>query len=187
MSDAVAPMYGEVMTFRDTLDAETDRGCALMAAAYLDDQVERLLRHSLLSDGKSLDDLFGRSGPLSSFSSRIDLCFAMGLLPKLACRDLRLIRRIRNQFAHLATPLSFDDPAILDRCRELHHVTRPDALTGRQHFTNGALGVCGVIHAHLGQASTPRVPTDILVDPADRRLAAAQVLDDLRAAEPLDD
>jgi hypothetical protein len=40
----------EVAKCRDTLNPETDRGCALMAAAYLDSQLELLLRKSFIPD-----------------------------------------------------------------------------------------------------------------------------------------
>jgi DNA-binding MltR family transcriptional regulator len=39
-------------------------------------------------------------GPLSSFSQRIAIAYAFGLIPKQRYRDFELIRKIRNHFAH---------------------------------------------------------------------------------------
>ena len=102
----------EVFEFRATLTEETDRGCALMAAAYLDDQLECLLRRTLVDDNTAIDDLLRSAGALGSFSARIELCYALGLLPGQARRDLHLIRKIRNDFGHVAKPLAFEEPGI---------------------------------------------------------------------------
>jgi hypothetical protein len=38
-----SPKIDEVLEFRSSLTGETDRGCALTAAAYLGDELEKLL------------------------------------------------------------------------------------------------------------------------------------------------
>ncbi len=38
-----SPKIDEVLEFRSSLTGETDRGCALTAAAYLSDELEKLL------------------------------------------------------------------------------------------------------------------------------------------------
>ena len=57
-----------LMECRNQLDSETDRGCSLMAASYLDYELERLLREKLVGGKKHLDLLFDYSGPLGTFS-----------------------------------------------------------------------------------------------------------------------
>src|SRR5215471_683584 len=102
----------DVLRFRETLDAETDRGCALMAAAYLASLLEKLIRASLIGDIKKADELLGVSKPLGSFSSRIDLAHLLGHIGKSEHRDLQLIRKIRNDFGHTSNPLDFSHPPI---------------------------------------------------------------------------
>ena len=70
MTQKLSQKFPEVWTFRGTLEAETDRGCALMAAAYLDSQLEELIRASLIADTRATDELLGVSKPLGTFSSR---------------------------------------------------------------------------------------------------------------------
>jgi hypothetical protein len=53
----------EVMDFRSTLSEETDRGCALMAASFLDEQLRELLEICLVDDPGKGEIL----GPASSF------------------------------------------------------------------------------------------------------------------------
>ena len=152
--------FDEVMEFRAGLRGETDRGCALMAAAFLDDQLGRLLRSVLVDDAKAVDELVGPSGALGAFSSRIEACYALGLLPPLARRDLHLIRKVRNEFAHTLSPRTFEEPSIASRCSELHYafVVVTDRVRGR--FTNAALGVCAVIHSKLTRAEHPEAAYD---------------------------
>lgn len=117
-----------VMTFRKTLWNETDRGCALMAAAYLDEELKSLLQAKLVDDRKSVTKVFAFNGPLGSFSARIDMVFLLGLLPKSAKSDLHRLRSIRNQFAHEVEPITFEHENIAPICRALlFGVARPES------------------------------------------------------------
>ncbi len=151
-----------VFAFRDSLNIETDRGCALMAAAFLSEQLFILLVSSLVRDDDVSQKLL--SSRIESFCDRIDLAFALGLLPPLARRDLHLIRRIRNEFAHDASPLSFASSQIADRCRELYYTVKAGEATPRQHFTSAAMSVCGVIHGHTALNTHPSIPHDTVVN-----------------------
>src|SRR5262245_33803219 len=115
MPDTDFPFLEEVSEFRSSLTPETDRGCALMAAAYLSNQLVRLLRATLVEDEDVIDELFRHLGPLGSFSGCIEMCYALGLLPSEVRRDLHLIRKIRNDFGHVARTLTFEDPGIANR------------------------------------------------------------------------
>ena len=104
--------YDQIVAFRRTLTPESDRGCALIAAAYVDAQLETLLRSYFVDDSKCVDELLANSKPLGTFSARIDLTYALGLLPADIYRDLHLIRKIRNDFGHNPAPITFEEPAI---------------------------------------------------------------------------
>lgn len=137
---------GQVTRFRRTLDAETDRGCALMAGAYLDEQLKKLIAKNLVSNKKVQEKVFDVNGPLGTFSSRIDFAFLLGLIGSRARGDLHLIRRIRNDFGHTSRPMSFQEPSIADRCKELYHDASSSAIPPRKKFIRVVLGVLGVIH-----------------------------------------
>ena len=101
-----------VHEFRKTLSLETDRGCVMMAAAYIDDQLGELLKAYLIDDKKVVKLMFDFNGPFGTFSSRNDGAYALGLLPGNVHRDIHLLRKIRNDFAHVSTPITFDDEPI---------------------------------------------------------------------------
>ena len=53
----------EAFEFRRSLTPETDRGCALMAAAYLEDQLAELLMLYFVDDASLAKDVFEHNGP----------------------------------------------------------------------------------------------------------------------------
>ncbi len=91
---------------------ESDRGLALVAAEFFDLTLERLLlarfASSLKRQPKLIKPLFEGFGPLSTFSSKISVSYAIDLLQNWMASDLDLIRRIRNEFAHSLEPKLFE-------------------------------------------------------------------------------
>ena len=57
------------------MKVETDRGCALWAAAMLDDRLEELLKSVLVDDKKLLKEFLTGLGPIASFSGFSKICF----------------------------------------------------------------------------------------------------------------
>lgn len=105
-----------------TLQDESDRGCVLVAQAYLDEALEELLRVKFETDPRivknAVDPLLKGSGPLSTFYSRIRLAYALGLLNHSTYDILEDIRVLRNKFAHQRGPAQLTDSrvtGILDR------------------------------------------------------------------------
>jgi hypothetical protein len=109
----------QVNLFRTTLGMETDQGVALVSAAYLGEELRMLLEKMFVHSPKTIHALFEGAGPLATFSSRIDLAFAVGLLSQEPHRLLHLIRKIRNDFAHQHHEMSFTDEGIAARCQKL--------------------------------------------------------------------
>jgi len=109
----------KVDVFLSEFQKETDRGAAVLGAAYVDQALEHLLRKRLLGGNKLKDELLSTDKPLGSFSARIKVAFAVGALHKTAYHDLEIIRRIRNEFAHQTMGFSFQNPGIASRCQQL--------------------------------------------------------------------
>jgi DNA-binding MltR family transcriptional regulator len=130
-----APMF---VAFKSSLHLETDSGCALRCSSLLDVKLGELLAATFVSESEPEATLLGKSKPLGTFSVRIDMCFAMGLLGPKARRDLHLIRKIRNEFGHEFKPLDFEAPRIANRCRELFYVAG-QAKSSRERFTGASL------------------------------------------------
>jgi len=116
MSESVAEPYPP--GFFDKFTTESDRACAVLAGALLDSLLEHLLRKAMVPD--SSQELFRAQGPLGSFAAKIDLALALGLISHEDHRELTLVRRIRNDFAHyLDHDLNFTTVHIADRVRAL--------------------------------------------------------------------
>jgi len=97
---------------------ESDRGAAVLAASYLDQYLGERLRAQLVDD-PSVDELFRGYGPLSTFAAKTDMAFALGLMTRDMKSDVRLIRKIRNHFAHHPEFTSFNNPPAKDWCAQI--------------------------------------------------------------------
>ena len=151
-----------VILFRKTLAAESDRGCALMAAAFIDEQLRELLSLYLVDDAKVTERLLGNSGALGSFAVRIDIAYSLGLLAKNIMQDLSILRKIRNEFAHLSRPMTFEDDAMVSRCLELKSILLPPEFTARSRFCRSMIVTATQIEVTKAelQRSFPRVDYD---------------------------
>jgi DNA-binding MltR family transcriptional regulator len=133
----------EITEFRIGLAAESDRASGLMSAAFLEDYLSRLIGSFMVDDKKVKHDIFSHNGPLGTFSSKIDMAFMLGLISNNTKRDLHLLRKIRNEFAHSAKPLEFTNSAINSRCGELscaEHI--PKTATPRTLFNRSMMVAC---------------------------------------------
>lgn len=139
------------------LESETDRGCALVGAAFLDEKLEHLLRAFLVDDKKVADALLKHNSPLGAFSARIKMCLALGLLSREACQMLGFVRGIRNEFAHVSEDLTFEMPKIRDPCVSMWGGALPSG-GARQVFVRVILAMAGRIdRACVDALATRRV------------------------------
>jgi DNA-binding MltR family transcriptional regulator len=99
--------------------SQGDRGTALLACAWVDDTLASLVKSQLLSNAEIVEDMFRPDGTLGTFSSRIKIAYLMGLIDKPTHSDLDIIRRIRNEFAHVREDIRFTNPRVRSRCSEL--------------------------------------------------------------------
>ena len=78
----------------------------------LDELLKQLIAAHLLPCAGQETLFSGAAAPLSFFSSRIDLAHRIGLISPRLARDLHLIRRIRNDFAHTFDELTAQFPNV---------------------------------------------------------------------------
>jgi hypothetical protein len=160
--------------FRRALTEESDRGCALFAAAYLDNALYDLLYLSLVESKKIEEELFEGTAPFANFSARIKLAFYLGKI-SAACRtDLDTIRKIRNDFAHDATLISFDSQSVADRCRNLAFSYHLSEGRPRGHFTAAAAGILGKIHVATLESVAPKQKPDDQPSEAEKEVGRKQ-------------
>ena len=105
--------------FLKEFQGETDRGAALVGAALIDDRLERLLQSHFIMCKQADEILNGSNAPIGTFSARIKLSFCLGLITKLEFKEIEIIRRVRNEFAHKVHGLSFKDQKVHDICQNL--------------------------------------------------------------------
>ena len=97
------------------LFGESDRGATLIAAAILEYQLEEIL-FSFFRDIKSAKELLnGFNAPLGTFSSKIKISHALGLIEDDEYNQIEIFRKIRNQFAHEFNSLSFESKGVKER------------------------------------------------------------------------
>lgn len=106
------PVFGKINRLLAVIREDDERGLVLSIAAFAEECLGRLLL-AYLRAGKSATDLVeGFNAPLGSLSARIKACHAFGLLTDEQYRDLELMRKVRNEFAHNWEGCSFEQAKI---------------------------------------------------------------------------
>jgi DNA-binding MltR family transcriptional regulator len=101
-------------------EKESDRAAVILTASLFDNALAQLIAVSLVASPSSTDELlYGANAPLSTFSARINLAYRVGLISRKFCRDLHLVRSIRNSFAHNVHGCGFDESSVKSRVLEL--------------------------------------------------------------------
>lgn len=107
------PYFRQLNTFLNTSNSESERGRVLVASSLIEEMLEEILR-ARLSDGETTSLLMnGGSAPIGTFSAKAKLSRSLCLISEKEYRDIDLIRRIRNKFAH-SVRCSFQDQQITD-------------------------------------------------------------------------
>ena len=89
----------------------SDRSTGIMTGALLDEMLRRLLERAVVQ-GMPSDEC----AVPSQFAPRINLAYAMGLISDEEYHDLRLVKKIRNHFAHhIDQPYTFETPIIREK------------------------------------------------------------------------
>ena len=139
--EKVFQLFGDLSEYFRLLREETDRGCAMIVAAHLDDKLGELLKACMLQDKEyeeEISQFFKGMGPLGTFSARIKLAHYLNIISPQVHRDLDTIRKIRNDFAHELKVESFDTPSIKVRCINLKHDLLEANQSPRERFINAA-------------------------------------------------
>jgi len=103
-----------------SLKKESDRGSVIVAAAVVEDQLEELLQNRLVQNSDQNDPLFdGANSAIGTFSAKIELAYRTGAISQRVRQSAHILRRLRNDFAHLANEISFDTNSVKDRTRNL--------------------------------------------------------------------
>lgn len=139
------------------LEKESDRGCALVAAAYLENEINELLDCFFIKQGaRARAALFDFNGPVGTFSSKIKMSAALGLLPEEIHKALDIIRKIRNEFAHLHEPLDFESTKVKQQVINLLPSFDASQESTRDGFIMKIQSIAATIHLCIAH-TFPRV------------------------------
>lgn len=106
-----------LLSIQAELQKETDRGVAILAAAMLDEKLKTILSNFLIQGVQSDALLKGSNAPIGTFSAKLNMAFAVGLISSDEYHDAEIIRRIRNDFAHkFDFAFSFENQSVAARC-----------------------------------------------------------------------
>jgi len=98
---------------------ESDRATAVLGGAFADARLEELLKKFFIEDKEEVEKLMSPEQALGGFGSRARVAYCLGLITKNQYKDLQIIGKIRNQFAHGLHGESFDNSRIKDLCGNL--------------------------------------------------------------------
>jgi hypothetical protein len=108
------------------LETETDRAVAIVGASLIEHYLENAIQFQLrpidtdTAKGKEeRDRLYGVNGIFAGISAKIVGAYAMQMIGPTTRRDLEIINKIRNRFAHDMNPVTFDTDSIRARCNEI--------------------------------------------------------------------
>lgn len=91
-----------------------DAQLAITVAAALDGMLEEALARKMKPLNREMKRrLFEGYGPLSNFSAKIDIAYALKLITKQTYDTFRTVQKIRNIFAHRNQLTDFETPEIV--------------------------------------------------------------------------
>lgn len=103
--------------------------CIILNAAVLETYLVGKLKQLMPTlNSDEVDRLFGFDGPCGSFSSRIRMSQALGIIDRPTRRKLDLIRELRNVAAHAHPVIGFDTAEIRDTLVALFSEKDRDAV-----------------------------------------------------------
>jgi hypothetical protein len=109
-----------ITDFMIELKEKNDRATVIVGAANIDGLLGTLIAKSLLPPmNVKRDELLDGDSALSTFSSKIHLCYRLALIDRDLCQSLHILRRIRNDFAHQIKGCDLNSPPHSDQVQQL--------------------------------------------------------------------
>jgi hypothetical protein len=133
--DTPRQIFDELQMLEE-LTGESERACAIVGVAYLDDLLLQLLKQYLVENVDGYHDLLdpgNANAVLSSFGARIIMAGAIGIVSQTDVKVLRKLKDIRNRFAH-KMDMTFTDPKILSLIQGLKDLL-PKEIFIRDSYT----------------------------------------------------
>lgn len=119
----------------EEFEKESDRAAVILAVSLIDEALYSLLKAYLVPINSSTDEMFeGANAPIGTFSAKINMAYRLGLISTKFARDIHLLRKIRNSFAHDVYGCNFENGSVKSRIIELNKsITSIDCTNLREH------------------------------------------------------
>ncbi|WP_158805313.1 MltR family transcriptional regulator [Acidisoma sp. L85] len=134
------PHLRDFFDFLPGLNKESARGSVLISCSYLDDLIRQILLAFFVESDAGKRLVEGFNAPLGAFSTRSAAAFSLGLISEREFKELAILRRIRNRFAH-HVHASFETQEIHDLCYNLTMAAQDHGdvtVDARGRFTTAA-------------------------------------------------
>lgn len=102
----------------EVINNEPDMACVLITGSFLDQCLASLLYRYFIKSNTA-NNLLSFKGNLGTYSSRVNLCYCLGLITKGMRQNLDIIGEIRNLFGHTHLMLDFSNQEIKSLCDKL--------------------------------------------------------------------
>jgi hypothetical protein len=115
----------------DHMVTESDRSAIILMGSSLEDTVAWSLRNHM--PGLNSDEdarIFGFEGPCGSFSNKLRMAHALGLIDRPMRKGLEIIKEMRNSAAHSIMPINYGLPEIRAAIAQLFPPRFRDEITG---------------------------------------------------------
>lgn len=107
------------LIFQRELKEGSDRTCLLMAASFLESELERVLKIKLVGDPVFKYDLFDYKGPLGDLTSKARMSYGLGIISEKMMANLILIDGLKNEFMRDYKVTTFEDPLVTQQIYNL--------------------------------------------------------------------
>lgn len=102
------------------LSKNAEAGFALVTVAVVDQWLQKLLLTKMEKISNTVAGrIFESFGPLYEIAPKADMAFALGLIDDTMLSDFRVLRDIRNKFAHADAIIYFSSEEIALLCQKL--------------------------------------------------------------------
>jgi hypothetical protein len=84
-----------------SLSEESDRACVILVASWVDHLLRmKLAREFSKGNSGARSALFSSNGPFATLSAKLNVAFCADWIHRDVYHDLKVIRKMRNEFAH---------------------------------------------------------------------------------------
>ena len=105
-------------TWGKVVHDESDRGAIILISGMIEEfLVSRINRKLIKLNSKETKEIYGADAPLGTFSAKIRMAYAMGLITRQVRNMIDVLRSIRNACAHTGIEISFSQKEMRDAIR----------------------------------------------------------------------